>query len=161
MTLSIRDVMTKSPHTIGVSLTLADAKRVMDQYGIRHLPVLEGGALVGLVSDRDVQMISALAQLDVRDVTVEEAMSQVPFTVSPGTSLLTAVRHMAKKKLGSAVVVENDKVVGVFTTTDGMRVLADLLDGVPPSPAPSAPAAAKTAVKAAKLAAKNPAKAKR
>lgn len=157
MTLSIRDVMTKSPHTIGISLTLADAKRVMDQYGIRHLPVLEGGALVGLVSDRDVQMISALSQLDVRDVTVEEAMSQVPFTVSPGTSLLTAVRHMAKKKLGSAVVVENDKVVGVFTTTDGMRVLADLLDGVAPTAAPSAPPPAK----AAKAPVKKPAKAKR
>ncbi len=138
MTLSIRDVMTKSPHTIGYKLTLLDAKRVMDKYAIRHLPVLEGGALVGLVSDRDVQMISALAQLDMSDVSVEEAMSQVPFTVTPGTALLTAVRHMANKKFGSAVVVENDKVVGVFTTTDGMRVLADLLEGAP-SPKVSAP----------------------
>lgn len=158
MTLSIRDVMTKSPHTIGIKLRLTDAKRVMDQHGIRHLPVLEGGALVGIISDRDVQMISALSQLDMGHVSVEEAMSQVPFTVSPGTSLLTAVRHMAKKKLGSAVVVENDKVVGVFTTTDGMRVLADLLEGSAPTAGPAAPTAAP---KAAKKPVKKSAKTKR
>lgn len=158
MTLSIRDVMTKSPHTIGIKLRLTDAKRVMDEHSIRHLPVLEGGALVGILSDRDVQMISALSQVDMSDVSVEEAMSQVPFTVSPGTSLLTAVRHMAKKKLGSAVVVENDKVVGVFTTTDGMRVLADLLDGTAPT---AAPAAAAPAPKAAKKPVKKSAKTKR
>ena len=57
MTLLIRDAMTRSVHTIGASLTLADAARMMKKHKIRHLPVLEGNALVGLLSDRDVQEI--------------------------------------------------------------------------------------------------------
>lgn len=137
MTLTIRHVMTKSPHTIGMTLPLTQAKKLMDKHGIRHLPVLDGGELVGLVSDRDVQMISSLSKVDFSDVSVEEAMSQTVYTVGPGTSLLSAAKEMARRKLGSVVVVDGKKVVGVFTTTDGMRVLADLLGGEP-LPRPSA-----------------------
>jgi acetoin utilization protein AcuB len=125
--LLVRELMTKTPHTIGVRLTLADAAKVMKKYKIRHLPVLESGALVGVLSERDVQMISALSDLDPTCILVEEAMSQAPWTVSPDTSVLEVATTMAEKKLGSAVVMENDRVIGVFTTTDGMRCLAQLL----------------------------------
>ena len=123
----IRDSMTRSVHTIGASLTLADAAKMMRKHKIRHLPVLEGGALVGLLSDRDVQVISSISDLDPSCILIEDAMTQAPWTVSPTTPLLEVAMHMAEQKLGSAVVMENDKVVGVFTTTDGMRVLAELL----------------------------------
>lgn len=127
MTLLIRDSMTKSVHTIGASLTLADAARLMKKHKVRHLPVLENGALVGLVSDRDVQVISGMSELDPTCILVEDAMSQAPWTVEPTTPLIDVAMHMAESKVGSAVVLEHDKVVGVFTTTDGMRVLAELL----------------------------------
>ncbi len=127
MTLLIRDAMTRSVHTIGASLTLADAARMMKKHKIRHLPVLEGNALVGLLSDRDVQVLSSVSELDPSCILVEDAMTQAPWTVLPTTPLLEVATHMARKKLGSAVVLENDKVVGVFTTTDGMRVLGELL----------------------------------
>lgn len=127
MTLLIRDAMTRSVHTIGASLTLADAARMMKKHKIRHLPVLEGNALVGLLSDRDVQVLSSVSELDPSCILVEDAMTKAPWTVLPTTPLLEVATHMAKKKLGSAVVLENDKVVGVFTTTDGMRVLGELL----------------------------------
>ena len=123
----IRDSMTRSVHTIGASLTLADAAKMMRKHKIRHLPVLEGGALVGLLSDRDVQVISSVSELDPSCILVEDAMSQAPWTVLPTTPLIEVATVMAEKKLGSAVVLENDKVVGVFTTTDGMRVLGELL----------------------------------
>ena len=127
MTPLIRDLMTRSVHTIGASLTLADAARLMKKHKIRHLPVLEAGALVGLVSDRDVQVISSLSELDPTCILVEDAMSQAPWTVTPETPLLEVAQHMAETKIGSAVVMEHDKVVGVFTTTDGMRTLAQML----------------------------------
>jgi len=127
MKLLIRDAMTSSVHTIGASLTLADAGRMMKKHKIRHLPVLESGALVGLISDRDVQVISSMSELDPSCILVEDAMSQAPWTVEPSTPLLDVAMHMAESKIGSAVVMEHDKVVGVFTTTDGMRVLAELL----------------------------------
>jgi acetoin utilization protein AcuB len=126
-TLLVRDLMTRSPHTIGVRLTLADAAKLMKKHQIRHLPVLEAGALVGVLSDRDVQMINSLSELDPSCILVEEAMSQAPWTVGPETPVREVAKKMAEKKLGSAVVLENDKVIGVFTTTDGMRCLADLL----------------------------------
>lgn len=121
--------MTVSPHTIGVQLSLADAATLMKRHKIRHLPVLEGGTLVGLLSDRDVQVISSVSQLDASCILVEDAMSQAPWTVK-GTALLHDVaRVMADRKLGSAVVLDDaDHVIGVFTTTDGMRVLADVLE---------------------------------
>ncbi len=127
MKLLIRDAMTSSVHTIGASLSLADAARVMKKHQVRHLPVLESGALVGVLSDRDVQVISSMSELDPTCILVEDAMSQAPFTVSPTTPLVEVASHMAETKIGSAVVMENDKVVGVFTTVDGMRVLAQLL----------------------------------
>ena len=127
MTLLIADLMSRSVHTIGASLTLADAAKVMKKHKIRHLPVLDSGALVGLLSDRDVQVISSMSDLDPTCILVEDAMSQAPWTVDPGTPLVEVAQHMAETKIGSAVVMEHDKVVGVFTTTDGMRVLAQLL----------------------------------
>ncbi len=128
MTLTIDSLMTRSPHTVGLTVPLADAKRLMTEYGIRHLPVLDAGALVGLLSERDVQLAESLARFDVKSLVVEDAMSQAPYAVSPGTSLAEVAREMAQRKLGSAVVMEGAKVVGVFTTTDGMRALAALLE---------------------------------
>lgn len=127
MTLLISDLMTKSVHTIGTSLSLADAAKMMNKHKIRHLPVLEQGALVGLLSDRDVQLVTSLSDLDPTCLLVEDAMSQAPWTVTPETPLLQVAQHMAETKIGSAVVMEHDKIVGVFTTTDGMRALSLLL----------------------------------
>lgn len=126
-TVLVQDYMTRAPHSIGVGLTLADAKNMMRAFSIRHLPVLDRGELVGLLSDRDVQLVESLSDAKPEDISVEEAMSQAPYTVAPGTPLRTAALHMAEHKLGSAVVLDANKVVGVFTTVDGMRALADQL----------------------------------
>ncbi len=125
----IRDAMTRSVHTIGASLSLADAARLMKKHKIRHLPVLDDGALVGLLSDQDVQVISSMSENDPSCILVEDAMSHSPWTVDPSMPLAEVAAHMAEAKLASAVVMENEKVVGVFTTTDGMRILAELLAG--------------------------------
>ncbi|MCA2977554.1 MAG: CBS domain-containing protein [Myxococcaceae bacterium] len=131
-TILVQDYMTASPHSIGVTLSLSDAANMMKAFKIRHLPVLDGRALVGIVSDRDVQMVESMEGIDPDEVPIEEAMSQAPYTVTPSTPLEVAARHLARHKLGSAVVVDaNQKVVGVFTVTDGMRALADLLGRQP------------------------------
>jgi acetoin utilization protein AcuB len=127
-TIIVEEFMTPTPHNIGVSLSLSDAANMMKAYKIRHLPVLDGNQLVGVVSDRDIQMVESMAGVNKDDVPIEEAMSQSPYTVACTTPLEVCARHMAKHKLGSAVVVDaNQKVVGAFTVTDGMRALADLL----------------------------------
>lgn len=129
MALTIDALMTRSPHTVGLTVPLVEAKKLMALHGIRHLPVLDAGALVGLLSDRDVQLAESLARFEAQDLLVEDAMSQAPYAVSPQTTLAEVAFAMGQRKLGSAVVMEGAKVVGVFTTTDGMRVLATLLKG--------------------------------
>ena len=125
--VTIERFMTRAPYTIGFHQTLAAAHRLMSEHGIRHLPVLESGKLVGIVSQRDLHLIETLRGVDPGEVEVSEAMTPVPYTVSPRSSLSRVASEMAEHKYGSAVVLEKDRVVGVFTTVDALRALFSLL----------------------------------
>jgi acetoin utilization protein AcuB len=124
---AVMKYMTTSPHTIGRDQTLAHARDLFREYRIRHPPVRHGGKLVGLLSDRDVALIEALPDVDPHAVQVADAMSDQVFVVSPQAGLDEVAAEMASRKFGSAVVVDNNKVVGVFTTVDGMAALNELL----------------------------------
>ena len=119
--------MTPSPHTIGKDQTLERASAAMRAHDIRHLPVLEGGALLGILSNRDVYLIETLEDVDPTEVTVEEAMTAEPYSVPPEALLRDVVAEMVAHKYGAAVVMRGREVVGIFTTIDALRVLADRL----------------------------------
>lgn len=125
--ITVGQYMTVCPHTIGHDQPLSRARQMMRQYGIRHLPVLDGGRLVGIVSSRDLDFVESLRDVDPEKLTVEEAMSQEPYTVSPHTPLEQVATTMADHRYGSAVVIEGNQVIGVFTTVDALRALADTL----------------------------------
>jgi acetoin utilization protein AcuB len=120
--------MTSGPHSVGQEQSLAQAHKLMREHQIHHLPVLHGGKLVGVLSDRDLHLIETLRDVDPEKVTIEEAMSPTVYTVSPGAPLDEVVREMVEHKYGCVVVEDNTKVVGVFTTVDAMRAFADLLE---------------------------------
>lgn len=119
--------MSPTPHTIGQDQTLARAHQVMREHRIRHLPVLSAGRLVGVLSERDLALIETLKDVDPTKVLVEDAMTQAPYTVSPDAPLDEIVSTMAEHRYGSAIVVDNERVVGVFTTVDAMAAFAELL----------------------------------
>lgn len=119
--------MTPAPQTISQDQPLAEAHRLMREHAIRHLPVLDGERLVGLVSQRDLHFFETLDGVDPEAVTVLEAMSEEPYAVEPRTTVREVAAHMADHKLGSAVVVEGGQVVGIFTAVDGLRGLSLLL----------------------------------
>lgn len=127
----IRDYMTIAPHSIGLEQTLQVARRRMRELFVRHLPVLHGGALRGVVSERDIALVDAL-DLDANDVTVDEAMAPEPFIVSGSTPLVRVARSMAAHKYGCAVVMDGPRVQGIFTTTDALTALADALEELGP-----------------------------
>src|SRR5687767_11722062 len=104
MNHAISSFMTKSPRTIGINATLAEARERMNRHAIRHLPVLDGGALVGLLSQRDIELVETFKDVDAKEVKVEEAMSQDVLAVTPETSLSEVARRMAERKCGSAVI---------------------------------------------------------
>ena len=122
---TIRHYMTPSPHTIGVDQSLAVAAETMRAHKIRHLPVLKGGKVVGILSERDVQLVSGLPAVDPTTVTVEDAMSDMVYAVTPDTPLEEVAAEMAAHKYGAALVTERGRVAGVFTTIDALLALAD------------------------------------
>ena len=125
----VQKYMTSSPVTVGVEQTIAHARKVMHEHRIRHLPVLHGGKIVGLLSERDVALVESLKDVAPTKVTVEDAMSQDPYTTAPDTTIDRVAAEMAEHKYGAAVVVQNGKVVGVFTTVDACRTLAEIFEG--------------------------------
>jgi acetoin utilization protein AcuB len=125
--ITLRDFMTPEPHTIGADQTLAAAHALMRKHRIRHLPVLRGGRLVGVVSERDLLFIEGLPGVDQQRVLVEEAMTEPALSLSPATSLEWVAIEMSQHKIGSVVLVEEGKVLGVFTTIDALRALQTLL----------------------------------
>lgn len=121
--------MTTAPHSIGRAQTIAAAHRAMHEHRIRHLPVLEGGTLVGMLTERDVALVTSMKGVDANTTSVEDAMTSSVYTVRPEAPLDEVVAEMAEHRYGSAVIVTNGKVVGVFTTVDACRALAELLHG--------------------------------
>jgi len=124
---AIQKFMTTTPHSIGADQTLAHAHAVMREFRIRHLPVLVGGKLVGMVTDRDLRFIETLRDVDPSKVPVEDAMVTDVYSVDPETPVDEVVREMAQHKYGSVVVMQNQKVVGIFTTVDVCTAFADML----------------------------------
>ena len=129
----VRKYMSTDLQTIGDEQTMLMAHRLMRQGLIHHLPVLHQGKLVGLVSDRDLNLLEALSTVDPKVVMVSEAMNSNPYVVAPDTPLVEAVLTMTAQKYGAAVVCDNHTVVGIFTTVDALTALAELL-----SPSPQA-----------------------
>jgi acetoin utilization protein AcuB len=124
---SIQNYMTSSPHTVGTDQTLAHAHALLHQHKIRHLPVLRGGDLVGMLTERDLALVEALKDVEPSEVLVEEAMSTGVYAVAPDAPLDQVVSEMAAKKYGSAVVVQNNRVVGIFTNVDLCVAFVELL----------------------------------
>ena len=119
--------MTAHPVTIERTATLAEAHRRMREHAIRHLPVMDGGTLVGIVTQRDLHLLDTIAEVDLDAVGVEEAMVEHPFVVTSDTALDEVVEIMANQKYGSVIVAGHNGVEGIFTSTDACRVLADVL----------------------------------
>jgi acetoin utilization protein AcuB len=119
--------MTPGPWIIARDRSLASARRMMLDNNIRHLPVVEKDQVVGILSERDLLLVEALPGVNPTDVRVDEAMVEDPFAVSADAPLADVAETLVERKIGSAVVVEGDRVIGVFTTIDAVRALSDLL----------------------------------
>lgn len=125
---AISRFMTRQPYTIRKDAKMSEAHHLMRVHHIRHLPVLEAGKLVGIVSERDLHLIETLPDGDPDEVTVEEAMVSDVYAVANEEPVDTVVERMAERKCGSAVVVDRrGKVEGIFTTIDALEFFADVL----------------------------------
>ena len=134
-------LMTAQPLTIGRQQSLSTAHRLMRDNGVRHLPVLEHGELIGVVSQRDLYFLETIRGVDLDDDLVEDAMTMDTYAVEPGAPIGAVAEHMALHRHDCAVVLERGKVAGIFTASDALRHVSTLT----PTARPARPAARRSA----------------
>lgn len=122
MKKTIELMMTENVHSIGKEISLKVAAEQMRRFGIRHLPVLNSGNIVGVLSERDIFLMNKFSGKE--NFTVEDAMTQDPFVVAPDALFSEVSSAMAEHKYGCTIVAVDGKPLGIFTAVDGMRLLA-------------------------------------
>jgi acetoin utilization protein AcuB len=120
--------MTTTPISVSSDVMLDEAATLMAKHSIRHLPVVNAGKLVGVLTDRDVKFVESFRDVDPKRLPVERTMMAEPYQVTPDTLLDEVAFTMAEQRYGSAVVVQNGHVVGIFTAVDACRCLSELLE---------------------------------
>lgn len=137
--ITVDEIMTTKVFTLQPTHTVADARQLMATKHIHHIPVLDSGDLVGLVSDRDLLMAthSALAKPRKKnnadaggDIPLQDVMTTSVATVSPQAGLRQAAIYLAEHKYGCLPVVDDGKLVGIVTDTDFIAVAVNLLEQV-------------------------------
>jgi CBS domain-containing protein len=121
--------MTPFPYSIGLDATLSEALALMAAHDIRHLPVTEAHALLGIVTERDISLLRGASSakrsdrpLKVRDVYVAD-----PYVVDLDEPLDNVLLTMAVRHIGSALVTRKGRLAGVFTATDACRTFGRFL----------------------------------
>jgi acetoin utilization protein AcuB len=125
--LTIQKFMTFVPKSISFDASIAQAHEFMRKLRVRHLPVLKNGKIVGLLSDRDVSLVLSFTDIDPEKTKVEMACSFHPYLVGPETSLDDVLAEMVERKISCALIVENGKLLGIFTEIDACKALREFL----------------------------------
>jgi len=118
----VRQRMTANPITISPQDTLATAREQMTNGKFRRLPVVQDGALVGILTDRDILRFIGSEER----TRVVGAMTETPLTIPPTLPVEDAVHLMRKHQVSGLPVVEQGKVVGMITTSDIMQAFLEV-----------------------------------
>ncbi len=134
--MRVRDIMTPSPHTLPADATLGEAVELMSGYSIRHLPVMERGRVVGIISDRDIKMALGpdaddldIDRMDTRllDGPVDWFMSDGTLTIDHDAQVSEAADLFLQKKVGALPVMNGEELVGIVSVLDIVRIAAPVL----------------------------------
>ena len=142
----VRDIMTSPALTIGPDTSVPTAIALMKQHAIRHLPVVESGRLVGMISRGDLREASITASINadqyelhflLSKLTVERLMTRKVHTVTPDAFIVHAAELMTDNKIaGLPVVDQKGAVIGIITESDLLRMLVSRLREAEEAPAP-------------------------
>ncbi|MBI2817599.1 MAG: CBS domain-containing protein [Acidobacteria bacterium] len=133
--------MSADPQTLGAEHSLLDAVLIMRRAGLRHIPIMEDGRLVGILSERDVaraapSMLLPLLPDDYNrlfeDTRVRKVMTRNPVFAAPDMPLAEAVDLLRSNRLGCLPVLEAEILVGIITVSDMLRALCDVVQYVEP-----------------------------
>lgn len=123
-------VMTSFPYFVDSDDPVGRLEKMMDDRGIRHLPVQEKGKLIGIVSERDlhhrlprIAPPEEKARLRARDIMIRS-----PYVVGFNTPLNEVVAQMASRHIGSVIVTRKGKLAGILSAMDVCRIFAEYLE---------------------------------
>lgn len=132
---AIGSVMTPFPYVVQVSESVLTARALMIEHDVRHLPVKDGNALVGVLSDRDLKRaldpslgLPPKEELFVRDVFLADA-----YVVDVSQPLDEVLEHLSSQHIGSALVTKGGRLVGIVTLTDAARLFCQHLRALFPA----------------------------
>jgi CBS domain-containing protein len=129
---TVAEIMTTDVVTVEPQNSIATAIRLMRQGQLRRLPVVEDGALVGIVTSGDLRRITGLASI-LKDpsqdnflwhhIPVANVMTRDPISLSPDTPIAEAARLLVEHKIGGLPIVAGGRLVGIITTSDLLETL--------------------------------------
>jgi CBS domain-containing protein len=131
---TIRDLMAQNPATLDRNETLDIPDTIMNLGRIRHMPVVEDGRVVGILSQRDLFRSALIVALGfgrkttsalIKTIRVKEVMTKPAITITADAAVSDAARLMIEKKIGCLPVVENERLVGLITETDILRSVVE------------------------------------
>ena len=131
--MNVEAVMTRDPLTVSASASLDDAMRLMSEHSLRHLPVVRDGALVGIVSNRDLLEATGWSypyarptdKGDPAGAAVEEVMTTPVTSVHPKDTILAASLELVLRKIGCLPVVDEGRLTGILTERDLLKAWID------------------------------------
>lgn len=132
----VRDFMATNPTTLREDETLLDATRIFARAGVRHIPIMNGKQLVGIVSEGELKHYtpSVLSGVPVEEYNrlrqttpLSKIMTREPATIDPAKTLYEAAQMLCDRRIGCLPVVDDGELKGIITTTDMLKVLLHLL----------------------------------
>lgn len=129
--MEVAEIMTREPLSVTSDARVADALELMHDNDIRHVPVIDDGALIGMLSDRDLRdfLRAEDGWRKAQGVSVSEVMSADAIAVEPGADVSDLIDLMLENKIGAVPVVDghSDKVVGIVSYVDVLAAARELL----------------------------------
>ena len=132
----VRDIMTTEITTLSQDEALLDATLIFARSGFRHIPIMNGPQLVGLVTERDVKHYtpSILSGIPAEEYNrlmettpLSKIMTRNPTTIEPGKTVYEAAHMLYDRRIGCLPVVEDGELRGIVTTTDLLNLLLQLM----------------------------------
>jgi acetoin utilization protein AcuB len=126
LVMVVKERMSPRFITIDPDASLAEARVLLDQHRIRHLPVVEDGNPVGIITDRDIRSAAPAASLE--QVKVGEIMTRNLIMVTPSTRVQEAAKLMVTHRIGGLPVQREGKLVGIITETDLLKAFVEIVE---------------------------------
>lgn len=126
LNIPVEEFTTPDPITANESSSIEELFQLMNKNGIRHIPILKGTTVVGIVSERDLNLVRDLEFKEKSILNATNIMAKNPVSVSSQDTIEEVAFEMSKRKIGSVIVNEGDKLLGIFTVTDALNALIEL-----------------------------------